>query len=97
MLVDPIAIYRLIPDNICFGLLFNNAKSVVKNSKYWHFVRLYFRLKQKERQILFSSETVMKMADTILYGVEASHQVLPRPSPILLVSDKILAHTGQKP
>lgn len=37
----------------------------------------------------------MKMADTILYDLEASHQVSPRPSPILLVSDKTLAHTVQ--
>lgn len=35
------------------------------------------------------------MADTILYGLEASYRVLPRPRPIFLVSDKILAHTVQ--
>lgn len=28
----------------------------------------------------------MKMDDIILHGLEAPHQVLPRPSPILLVS-----------
>lgn len=35
------------------------------------------------------------MADTVLYGLEASHRVSPRPSPILFVSDKILGHTVQ--
>lgn len=38
----------------------------------------------------------MKMADSILYGLETSHQFsVPRPSPVLFVNDKILVHPAQ--